>query len=274
MKTSAIRNLIVGGAVLVMMILFSACAGVGSQNLSGSIVAVNPTTHTVVLNVNGQNETISGVPDNVISLLQNQVGKSYTVQVTTNSDGSFSIVGGTNFTPEQANTPEANTTPETNTTTTITQNVQGSIEFFGTVRSTSNNILVVSMPDGSQLPMTTNGTDLGDFNNALPAVNTRVHVKASTNPDGSFNAESLSQVKSDDITSQVTFKGVTTAAVGSDHVIHFAVGHNSYSFTIPTNADLGDFNNNAQSIQNGTPVKVEVQYNGSSATVLKVSNNS
>ncbi len=270
MKTSMVRNVIVGGAVLVMMILFSACAGVGSQSLSGSIVSVNAATHTVVLDVNGQNETISSVPANVITLLQGEVGKNYNVQVTTNSDGSFSIVGGTNP------TLETNTTNDTTTTTTTTSNtnVQGSIDFFGTVKSTGNNSLVVSMPDGSQLSMTTSGTDLSDFNNTLPAVGTQVSVSATTNPDGSFNAESLSQVKSDDITSQVTYKGVTTATVGGDNVIHFAVGHNSYNFTIPSGADLGDFNNSAQQIQNNTPVKVEVQFNGTSATVLKVSNNS
>jgi len=264
-----VRNVIVGGAVLVMMILFSACAGVGSQSLSGSIVSVNAATHTVVIDVNGQNETISSVPANVISLLQGEVGKNYNVQVTTNSDGSFSIVGGTNP------TPETNTTNDTTTTTTTSNtNVQGSIEFFGTVKSTGNNSLVVSMPDGSQLSMTASGTDLSDFSNTLPAVGTQVSVTANTNPDGSFNADSLSQVKSDDITSQVTYTGVTTATVGGDNVIHFAVGHNSYSFTIPSGADLGDFNNSAQQIQNNTPVKVEVQFNGTSVTVLQVSNSS
>ena len=63
----------------------------------------------------------------------------------------------------------------------------------------------------------------------------------------------------------------TTSAVGSDHVIHFNVGKKSYSFTLSSTADLGDFNGNAQSIQSGAQVKVKVQYNGSTPTVLKIS---
>jgi hypothetical protein len=236
----------------------------GQQTLTGSIVSASG--NTVVINVNGQQDTLKNVPASIVQQLQGQVGKTYSITVTTNSDGSFSIVSGSNpvLDNEQG-------TPETETTATTTE--QGSLQFFGTVKSTGNNSITVSMPDGSTLSMTLNGTDLGDFNNAVPGANTRVQVQASTNPDGSFNAEKLSQVDSTDATNQATFQGVTTSAVGSDNVIHFTVGNRPYSFTISSGADLSDFNNSAQQIQSGTPVKVEVQYNGSSVQVLKISNN-
>jgi hypothetical protein len=274
MKKLNLRHFLVSGAILLVMMLFSACAGVGNgqQTLSGSVVSVNASTHTVVLNVNGQNETISNVPNDVIQALQGQVGKAYSITVTTNSDGTFSIVGGTNVTPEtNEGTPEANTTPETNNQTPTTVK-QGSIEFFGTVKARGNNSITVSMPGGSQLEMTLNGTDLGDFNNTLPNIGTRVHVKAITNANGSFNAKSLDIVKSDDVTNQITYQGVETSAVGSDHRIHFTVGNNSYNFIISSGADLSDFNNNAQAIQSGAQIKVKAQYNGGSVQVLKVSN--
>lgn len=272
MKTLNLRHLLVSGAVLLVMILFSACAGVGSgqQTLTGSIVSASG--NTVVISVNGTQETLKNVPASIVQQLQGQVGKTYSITVTTNSDGSFSIVSGsTPILDNQEGTPETNQTPETNTTATTTE--QGSIEFFGTVQSSSSNSITVSMPDGQTLQMTLNGTDLGEFNNAVPGANTRVHVKATTNTDGSFNAKSLDVVKSDDATNQATFQGVTTSAVGSNNVLHFTVGNRPYSFTITSGADLGDFNNSAQQIQNGTSVKVEVQYNGSSVQVLKISNN-
>ncbi len=272
MKTLNLRHFLVSGAVLLVMILFSACAGVGTngqQTLSGSIVSASG--NTLVISVNGQQDTIKNVPANIIQSLQGQVGKAYSITVTTNSDGSFSIVSGTNVTPEpNENTPETNQTPETNNETPTTVE-QGSIEFFGTLKSHVNNTITVGMPDGSTLSMTLNGTDFGDFN-AVPAVGTQVHVKANSNLDGSLNAKSLDVVKSDDVTGQATFQGVTTAAVGSDNVIHFKVGNKSYNFTISSGADLSDFNNSAQRIQSGSSVKVDVQYNGSSVQVLKISN--
>ncbi|HYT28614.1 MAG TPA: DUF5666 domain-containing protein [Ktedonobacteraceae bacterium] len=278
MKTSVLRKMVVSFAVLVVMILFSACAGVGSNGqstLSGSIVSVNASTHTVVLNVNGQQDTITNVPDNVIQLLQGQVGKMYGVQVTQNSDGSFSIVGGTNVTPENnQGTPETTETPsssnETNTPETGTP-AQGTIKFNGNVQSSGTNSLVVSLPGGGTLSVSTNGsTDLGDFNNSLPAVNTQVKVTANANTDGSYTATKISKAdsSSDDLNT-ITFQGRTTAAVGSDNVIHFTVGAKSYNFTIPSTAKVSDFSN-AQSIQSGTQVEVQVQYNGSTPTVIKV----
>src|SRR5579864_7905474 len=162
MKTLSLKHLLVCGAALLVMILFSACAGVGStqQSLSGSVVSVNPSTHTVVLSVNGQRDTITNVPDSIIQALSGHVGQTYGIQVTTNSDGTFSVVGGTNVTPEASDgTPEANDTPTSNETPTAVE--QGSIEFFGNIIASSNTSVTVSMPDGSQISMTLNGTDLG-----------------------------------------------------------------------------------------------------------------
>ncbi len=70
----------------------------------------------------------------------------------------------------------------------------------------------------------------------------------------------------------VKFQGVTTQAVGSDRVIHFTVGNKSFSFPIASNADLTDFNGNAQSIQSSAQVKVTVQFSGTSGSVIDLGN--
>ena len=118
MNQKAVKQIVVGIAALVLMIMFTACAGVGTTSsngltnlpLKGSVVSVNPTNHSVTLSVNGQTKTINNVPDNVISNLQSQVGKVYSFQVTQNSDGSYSIESGTNATPESNETPNTNET--------------------------------------------------------------------------------------------------------------------------------------------------------------------
>jgi len=132
-------------AILVVMVLFSACSGLGNgqSTLTGSIVSVNASTGTVVISVGGQQDTIKNVPASVIQSLQSQgvVGKTYSIQVTTNSDGSFSIVSGSNFTEGSPTTNETTTTNETPTTetTTTTTNEPGSMTFYGTVQSVGNN---------------------------------------------------------------------------------------------------------------------------------------
>jgi hypothetical protein len=272
MNQKVVKQIVVSIAALVVMVLFTACAGVGTTpggttTFSGSVVSVNAQNHSVTLNVNGQNQTVSGLTDQEIALLQNQVGKVYAIQVTQNSDSSYSIVTGTNVTPEANETSSNNETPSS-------VNEPGSIEFIGNVTSSSNGNLVVGMPNGSSLSMSTNGqTDLGDFNNVLPGANTHVKVQATANTDGSFTATKIGNVDSSDDASIVTFKGVTTSAVGSDRVIHFSVGNKSFSYAIASTADLGDFNNNAQSIGNSASVKVTVQFNGTTGTATKVSNN-
>jgi hypothetical protein len=272
MNQKVVKQFVVGIAAFVVMVLFTACAGVGTTpggttTFSGSVVSVNAQNHSVTLNVNGQNQTISGLSDQEIALLQNQVGKMYAIQVTQNSDGSYSIQTGTNVTPEPNETPTSNETPSS-------VNEPGSIEFIGNVTRSGNSNVVVSMPNGLSLSMSTNGqTDLGDFNNVLPGVNTHVKVQAMANTDGSFTATKIGNVDSSDDASIVKFVGVTTSAVGSDRVIHFTVGNKSFSYAIASTADLGDFNNNAQSIGNNAGVKVTVQFNGTTGTATKVSAN-
>jgi Domain of unknown function (DUF5666) len=274
MNLKVIRRSIVGIAALVVMVLFSACAGVGTNagatnlNLSGSVVSVDTQHDSVTVSVNGQTKTINNVPSNVLTLLQGQVGKIYSFQVTQNSDGSYNIVSGTNVTPEA----NEGITPETNNETPGV-NEPGSIQFTGNITSNSNGSIVVSMPDGSSLSMSTNAqTDLGDFNNTLPGVNTHVKVEANANTDGSFTATKIGNADSSDNAAKVQFQGVTTQAVGSDRVIHFKVGNKSFSFPIASNADLNDFNGNAQSIQSGAQVKVTVQFSGTSGSVIDLGN--
>ncbi|MGZ3617574.1 MAG: hypothetical protein ACXWOL_12390 [Ktedonobacteraceae bacterium] len=275
MNQKFVKQLVVGVAALVLMIMITACAGVGTTGsngqtnltFSGSVVSVDTANHSVTLNVNGQTKTINNIPDNVISNLQNQVGKFYAIQVTQNSDGSYSIQSGTNV------TPEANETPDTNQTSST--NEPGSIDFIGSVQSANSNSVVVKMPDSSTLTLVVNSqTDLSKLNGSLPNVNQIVKVSA-TASNGNFIATELKPTDSGDLQDQntVTFQGVTTQAVGSDRVIHFAVGNRSFSFPIISTAELKDFNGNAQSIANAASVKVQVQFNGTSGTALDVSNN-
>jgi hypothetical protein len=277
MNQKFVKKLVVGVAALVLMIMFTACAGVGTTSgngltnltFSGSVVSVNPTNHSVTLNVNGQTRTINNIPDNIISNLQSQVGKFYAIQVTQNSDGTYSIQSGTDV------TPEPNETPDTNQTSSVSE--PGSVDFIGSVQSINGSRVVVKMPDGSSLQMNivTGQTDLSKFNGTQPAIGQVVKVSA-TASNGNFTASELKPTDSGDLQDQntVTFQGVTTQSVGSDRVLHFAVGNKSYSFPIASTTDLSDFNGNAQSIANATTVKVKVQFNGASGSVISVSNNS
>ena len=275
MKKTFLRYVVMSIAILVMVVLFSACSGLGNgqTTLTGSIVSAS--NGTVVVNVNGQQETINNVPASVIQSLQSQIGKTYTIQVTSNN-GSFSIVGGsTPVLDNSEGTPNTSETPNTNNETPTTVNEPGSIQFYGTVQSAGTNSLVVTMPAGGTLSFTTNAlTDLKDWNNALPSVGSQVKVEVTANTDGSFIASKVGNVDSSNNTTEMQFTGVTTAAVGSDHVLHFAVGNKSFSFAIAPNADLGDFNGNAQSVQNGANVKVTVQFSGSTGSATEVKMNS
>jgi len=277
---SMIGLILVGGGLIWLLTggvqrLFPSGVG-GQQTLTGSLVSVNAATHTVILNVNGLQDTIVNVPDSIILMLQGQVGKVFAFQVTTNSDGSFSLVGGSNVIPESnQGTPPVNNTPNSNQTpTTVTGTpTADTIQFIGNVQSSGSNSLVISMPGGGSLSMDTNSsTDLGDFNNAPPGVNTLVFVVVNANTDGSYTARKIGNVSSTSASQLnfIVFQGKTTAAVGSDNVIHFTVGTKAYAFTIPPTADLTAFHGNAQSIGSGVRVRVEVQYNGSTPTVIKV----
>ncbi len=273
MKQFVMRRFVIGIAILALMALFTACAGVGTNGangnltVSGSVVSVSPQNHSVTLNINGQQKTISGLTDQEISLLQGHVGKMYSIQVTQNSDGSYEIVTGTNPTAE--GTPETGETPTTGETPGAIQ--PGSISFTGKVQSVSNNSIVVSLPDGKSLTMSIiNGqTDVSDFNGQQITRGELIKVEATANTNGSFLASKLK--KADSADNVVDFQGVTTSAVGADHMIHFAVGNKSFSYAIGSNADLGDFSGNAQNIGNHANVKVEVTFNGTTGAVTKVS---
>ena len=289
MKTSFVRHIVISVAILVVMVLFSACSGLGNgqSTLSGSIVSVNASTGTVVISVGGQQDTIKNVPANVIQFLQSQglVGKFYTVQVTTNSDGSFSIVSGTNFTPSNnEGTPTTDETSTTNETPTSNEtatpetgtNAPGSMTFYGRVQSVGSNSFVVTMPTGGTLPFTTNSsTDLSDwtsFSNGVPGVGTQVKVVVTANSDGSFTATKVGNVDAANNTTQDLYTGVTTASAGSGQVLHLKVGNQSFSFPIASGTDLSAFSNS--SIPSGATVSITVQFNGSNGSVISVENGS
>lgn len=275
MYQKMVKQIVVGIVALVLMVFVTACAGVGTTTtgaptniaLSGSVVSVDLTNHSVTLNVNGQTKTINNVPNDILTSLQGKVGQVYSIQVTQNSDGSYTFKVGTNVTPEANETPTSNETPSANE--------PGSIDFIGKVQSVSSSSIVVSMPNGSTLSMNiVNGqTDLSKFNGALPGAGQTIKVAAMANTsNGSFTAVELKPTDSGDLQDQytVTYKGVTISAVGSDRVIHFAVGNKSFSFPIAATANLEDFTNNAQSIGNNVGVKVTVQFSGTTGTAIKV----
>ncbi len=275
MYQKMVKQIVVGIVALVLMVLVTACAGVGTSTngaptnlaLSGSVVSVDLNNHSVTLNVNGQTKTINNVPNNILTSLQSQVGKVYSIQVTQNSDGSYTFQSGTNV------TPEANETPTSNETSNV--NEPGSIDFIGKVLSVTSSSIIVSMPGGSTLPMSiVNGqSDLSKFNGALPDPGQLIKVSAIANTSNrTFTAADLKPTDSGDLKDQytVTYAGVTTSAVGSDRVIHFAVGNKSFSFQIASTAGLKDFNQNAQSIGNNVGVKVTTQFSGTTGTAIKV----
>src|SRR5947207_7848684 len=90
---------------LCMIVLFTACAGVSTTtnangatatNLTGSVQSVNAGAHSVVLNIGGQQVTVSGLTDQEVTTLQDQTGKSFTMQVTPNGTNNYTINSGTN----------------------------------------------------------------------------------------------------------------------------------------------------------------------------------
>ena len=270
MKTSLLRKVVLSMIGLVVLFLLAACSGVGTTNapttITGTITAVSTANHSVTISANGQTYTITGLSDQAVQTLQSQVGKTYTLQITQNSDGSYSLTAGTQPTPGAVSTGN-NGTPPANA-------VPGSISFTGPVQSASSSSLAVKLPDGSTLTMTLNAsTDQSDLNGATLSNGQMVSVEASTNPDGSFTATKvkLADANSND-NNTVDFQGAITQVVGSDNTLHFAVGNQSYSYAISSTAGLSDFGGNAHSITSGSRVKVEVQFTGSTGSVTKISN--
>ena len=261
---------------LVLMVLVTACSGVGSSGsnitITGTIVSVNASQHSAIVNVNGQQVTVGGLTDQQVVALQPQVGKTYTLQVT-GSGTSYTIVPNSTPVLSETQTPEANTTTTVGVTQSPTTFAPGSINFMGTVRSISSSSLIVSMPNGSTLAMSITAlTDRSHFGGGLPTSGQLIKVEATANPDGSFTATKLEPTDANDVTNQniVEYKGVSTSAVGADRVLHFKVGTKIYNFTIGATTDLSDVGGNAQAIQANQVVKVKVQFAGSTATVLKV----
>lgn len=270
MKKRMVRKIVLGAVGLVIMLLLAACSGVGTTStagtptsLSGTITAVNAANHSVTISANGQSYTITGLSDQAVQVLQTQIGKTYTIQVSQNSDGSFSITTGTLPVPDLNNTggtPSANVVP-------------GSIELTGPIQSVSSSSLTVKLPDNSTLTMALNAsTDQSDLNGAQLSNGQFVAVEANTNPDGSFTASKVktAEANSDDANT-VTFRGVALQPVSTNNALHFRVGTQNYSYAVNSSTQLDDFNGNVHTITSGTPVKVEVQFTGTTGTVTKVS---
>jgi Domain of unknown function (DUF5666) len=286
MKKSLLRHmrLLVGTICgLCMIVLFTACAGVSTTtnangtkttSLTGSVQSVNAGMHSVVLNIGGQQVTVSGLTDQEVATLQGQTGRSFTMQVTPNGTNDYTINSGTNPQEDDAATPEANNNNEPQN-----QNVgePQSIDFIGRVRSANANNVVVSMPGGDTLTLGINAlTDRSDLINGSINAGQQLKVKALANANGSFTATKLEALQSDDLADQVKlqsvdFAGVTTQAVGSDNVVHFKVGNKSYSYTISSTTELKDFTN-AQTIGANQQIKLEVLFNGTRGAVTKVEN--
>ena len=148
----------------------------------------------------------------------------------------------------------------------------GGISFIGPVKSITSTSLVMTAPNGQSYTMAiTAQTDRSAFGGNLPTVGNSVDMDSAINPDGSLTATILKPAQpGDPDLNNIAYTGVTTSAVGADRVIHFTVGTKSYTYTIPTTADLTDFGGNAQAIGNNLSVKVKVQY--PSMTVVSVGN--
>lgn len=293
---SRIYTLLLCGCGLLIMIAFSACSGAADTNstssgvvttgsatansITGSVTSVNASAHsvTITVNANGQSHqyTVNGLTDQQVAELQSRIGKTFTFPATQNN-GSYTMSAGS--TPQEVD----NETPEVAqaTTTSIPTNANGtvkpgSIDFIGKLQSSSANSMNVSMPNGDTLTVamvaTTDRSDLA----ALPAQGQPIKIKALANADGSFSAAKVGQVDSKDLQdtiklNTVDFQAMTTAATGSDNMLHFSVGHKGFAAMIGTMTELKNFAN-AQAIGNNQAVKVEIQFNGANATVVKVEN--
>jgi hypothetical protein len=269
------------------MVFFAACSGVatttdanGNQSvtLQGEVQSVNPSAHSAVFLAQGQTVTVNQLTDQQVTTLQSQIGKTFTLQVTKTGDTTYTMNVGTNI-QESANPVATSTTASTNGQPTTTASYPGTIDFIGKVQSINANSITVTMPNGEALPMALNTSTHrdDDFINGQPNVGQMIKVETYTNLDGSFTAKKLDSVKPEDQNNtfkinSVDFEGVTTRVVGSDNVLHFNVGNKSYSYAMNNSTRIKHFTN-SQSIATNTPVKVEVQFNGSNGTVTQVENN-
>jgi hypothetical protein len=273
---------VIGLVGVLLMFAFSACQGVtgtvgsssGSASITGSIQSVSATNHSVTINVNGQTYTVTGLSDQQVQLLQSQVGKVYSIQVTANGNN-YVISPGSNPQEDDNGTPGVISTPDSNNSG-GGPSAPGYIQFIGKVQSVSSSSVTVAMPNNRAITMNiiSGQTDESDLKGVPLAIGQIVSVEADVNTiDGSFTAAKIKATDSGDLSdaNKVEFEGVTASAV-SNNVISFKVGNQSFSYQIGTGADLGDFNNNAQSIGANQAVKVTVVFNGTTGTATKVSN--
>jgi hypothetical protein len=287
MKAQQLRKIVFTVASLVLLILLTACAGVGTNangsitSVTGTITAVSAANHSMTLSVGGTSYTVNGLSDQEVQALQGHIGQTYTVQVTQNSDGSYTLTVGTNptlaanETPGVNETPEASETPGANETPNATEtgNATGSFTIIALAQNVSSSSVTVTLPDGAALTAAiTSQTDISGLNGTL-SNGQKVKVEADASTSG-FTSTKISAADSSDDANSAELVGVTTQAVGSDHVLHFTVGSHAFNYAISSSADVGDFNNNASSIASGTPVKVTIQFSGTTGSIVKISNNS
>jgi ribosome maturation factor RimP len=284
-----VRPLIVCIVGLCIMVFFAACSGVattttnanGTQtvNLQGKLLSINGQSATFLYN--GQQVTVNNLSPDQIALLQPQVGKTVTIQVTQTGATTYNVNVNTNVQVDGTPVTTTNTTTTTTTNngqpTTTTTVAQGKLDFVGKVQSINANSITVTMPNGDALTMAINNlTDREDFNGGLPTQGQQIKVEGYTNPDGSLTAKKFGILKADDQANTiklntVDFQGVTSSGVASDNVLHFNVGTKSYSYAMNSTTQMKDFVN-SQAIQANQIVKVEVLFNGQNGTVTKVEN--
>jgi hypothetical protein len=254
--------------------------GASVGTITGSVASVNASTHSATINVNGQQLTISGLTDQQIAQLQAAVNKTWSFQVT-GSNGSYQLSAGSDPHEDDSGTSEVNVTPEPSVTPQASQpqvvvvSEPASIDFTGSVQSVNANSITVKMPNGGTLTMSiTNLTDREDFGTGLPAVGQVIKVKSIANADGSFTAEKLEIADAGDQAdptemNTLDVEGVTTSAVGSGNVLRLKAGNKTFAVTISPTTRLEGFTS-AQSITSGQSVKVDILFNGSTGTALKV----
>ena len=187
---------------------------------------------------------------------------------------------GQSTTSSTTNTPTTSTTQVQQPTTTQSSSPTaqpvafkaGGISFIGPVKSITSSSLVMSAPNGQTFTMAITAlTDRSAFGGSLPTVGVSVDMDSTINPDGSLTATILKPAQpGDPDLNNIAYTGITTSAVGADRVLHVTAGVKSYTFTIPTTADLSDFSGNAQAIGNNMSVKVKILY--PSNTVISVGN--
>ena len=277
-----VRSAIVGICSIAILLLFGACSSIANGastggTIVGRIQSINATNHSVVLNINGQNITVSDLNDSQITNLQTQVGKTYSfsVQATQNSTNSYTINNNTEPTENDNATPIVSVTEAPNDGV---NNETGSLSFTGRVQQVNGNTVVVGMPNGQALSMVVvNGqSDLTDIGGRLPAVNTLLKANANANTDGSFTVSKLEAVDANDAQNpsklnQLDVQGTTTQAVSADNVVHVKVGNKTFAFTLTSTSELKNFTN-TQAIAGNSAVKLEVLCNGNTSSVLKIEN--